>query len=148
MILRNKFRLIYFVECQKGKYASKFIREDERVYRALDVTEWGNRSCTVITIHLNSPNYHTPLDEVSCCCRLMSIVRVGVLLVQFYTVQRYNQLRLVYFQAALTRSSLISSAIFSSMVKKRGKVTRGGEGRVMMMLVREIYAQYFRHTTA
>jgi hypothetical protein len=34
------------------------------------------------------------------------------------------------------------------MVKMRGKVTREGEGREMMMLAREIYAQYFRHTTA
>lgn len=129
MILRNKIRLIYFVECQKGKYTSKFIREDESVYRALDVTESGNSSCTVITIHFNKSNYHTPADEVRCCYRLMSIVRGGMLLVQFYTVQCCNQLRLDYFQAALTRSSLISSALLSSMVKKRGEVRRGKEER-------------------
>jgi hypothetical protein len=145
--LITKFRFFYNVKCQKEKYASKFIREDESVYKALDVTEWGNSSCTVITLHLNRSNYHTPADELRSCYRLMSIVRAGVLLVQFYTVQCYNQLRLDYSQAALTRSSLLSSALLSSMMKKRGKVTRG-ERREMMMLVREIYAPYFRRTTA
>jgi hypothetical protein len=93
------------------------------------VTDRGNSSCTVITKRLNRPNYHTPADEVMCSCGLMSMVRVGVLLVQFHTVQSYNQLGLVYLQAALTRSSLVSLPLLSSMVKKRGEVRRGKEGR-------------------
>ena len=48
-----------------------------------------------------------------------------VLLVQFYTVQCYNQLKLVYFQAALIRSSLVCSPLLSSIIKERGEVRRG-----------------------
>jgi hypothetical protein len=92
------------------------------------MTEWGNTSCTVIILHFNRLNYHTPADEARWCYRLMSIVRGGVLLVQLYTVQCYNQLRKVYFQAALTGSSLISSALLLSMVK-REEVRRGKEER-------------------
>jgi hypothetical protein len=34
------------------------------------------------------------------------------------------------------------------MVMKRGEVRRVKEGREMMLFVREMYAQYFKHTTA
>ena len=45
-------------------------------------------------------------------------------------------------------SGLLTSPLIDGEEERRRKEREGGEGRVVMMLIRESYARYFRHTTA